>query len=362
LQGQLIDTSGTMSGGGNKAARGGMSSKLRNDAQSPEEIAALELELERNIAELARSRTRKVELERLVKGLAVELVAIERKRKKGSMEVAALTTQLAELVAQVKELQGRSVTIDLARQADLEGRLAAADKVLAKATARARLVEEEIEVIEKAILEIGGVQLRSQKAKVEGLNEQIATLQTNTTKAKVDSKTCGRMIAQLEKSIAKARKDMEENTTSMGQIKEDLKKMEEGATVVMEAFKQASQLLEEEEEAAKEMKAGYDALQEKMARLQTVQVDLDHQLAAMKAVVKENQAKEKHWAKKLAGLALHRIYEDGLDESMIVDEKEIPTEGNSKVVYQQHTPHLFIIVELLCICVPLGDRCVIRLY
>lgn len=52
LAGQLIDSSGTMSGGGNHVARGGMSSKLAADAVRPEVLREYEQESERAAREL----------------------------------------------------------------------------------------------------------------------------------------------------------------------------------------------------------------------------------------------------------------------------------------------------------------------
>lgn len=52
LAGQLIDSSGTMSGGGNHVARGGMSSKLAADAVRPEVLRQYEQESEGAAKEL----------------------------------------------------------------------------------------------------------------------------------------------------------------------------------------------------------------------------------------------------------------------------------------------------------------------
>jgi structural maintenance of chromosome 4 len=46
LDGKVIDTSGTMSGGGGRPAKGGMSSKITNDDVSPEVVARCEKERE----------------------------------------------------------------------------------------------------------------------------------------------------------------------------------------------------------------------------------------------------------------------------------------------------------------------------
>ena len=47
LTSQLIDSSGTMSGGGNHVAKGGMSSKLASEAVSPQTLQVYEEESEK---------------------------------------------------------------------------------------------------------------------------------------------------------------------------------------------------------------------------------------------------------------------------------------------------------------------------
>ncbi len=65
LSGQLIDTSGTMSGGGAKPARGGMSAKLSEEV-TPAALRALEVALEENVASLEAHRERRGTLEKAV--------------------------------------------------------------------------------------------------------------------------------------------------------------------------------------------------------------------------------------------------------------------------------------------------------
>lgn len=68
LDGAVIDTSGTMSGGGNKVSRGGMSSKMSNDVEglSAKELESLEKKLAAHSDELTATRTKVQQLERAV--------------------------------------------------------------------------------------------------------------------------------------------------------------------------------------------------------------------------------------------------------------------------------------------------------
>ncbi len=50
-------------------------------------------------------------------------------------------------------------------------------KAVAKAKSAASSVEEAVKSLEAAVMAVGGVRLRTAKAKVEGIKEQIDTLQ-----------------------------------------------------------------------------------------------------------------------------------------------------------------------------------------
>lgn len=105
LAGQLFDTSGTMSGGGTKVAKGGMSSKLASDAVQPAvmkqyeaESGKLQEELEVLIAEL---RAFEVELEGLQKQLPKVDVAIS----KAELDIQTADKRIMETDKRIKELK-----------------------------------------------------------------------------------------------------------------------------------------------------------------------------------------------------------------------------------------------------------------
>ena len=72
LEGQLIDISGTMSGGGAKAARGGMSAKVVEEF-SPQEIATFESTYAADNAKLQSVRASKRECEARVRSFSMPI-------------------------------------------------------------------------------------------------------------------------------------------------------------------------------------------------------------------------------------------------------------------------------------------------
>lgn len=105
LAGQLIDPSGTMSGGGTKVSRGGMSSKFAADKVAPEVVVRYEQEsaaAEKNFAEFQRNH-KEVEIE--VSQLRKRLPEIEISMEKIEMDVQTGAKRVAEAEKRLAELQ-----------------------------------------------------------------------------------------------------------------------------------------------------------------------------------------------------------------------------------------------------------------
>lgn len=102
LAGQLIDPSGTMSGGGTRVQRGGMSSKLKADAVGPEVV--MRYEQERDTAE-------------------AEYMEYIRDRKRVDEEVQRLRARVPEIEVEIEKI-GMDVSNGGKRVREAEKRLA----------------------------------------------------------------------------------------------------------------------------------------------------------------------------------------------------------------------------------------------
>lgn len=105
LAGQLIDPSGTMSGGGNRVARGGMSSKFAADKVAPEVVARYEQELGQAEQELMRALAERKEAEVELGKLKKRLPEIEMQMDKLDMEVKTGEKRIAEAERRLQEVK-----------------------------------------------------------------------------------------------------------------------------------------------------------------------------------------------------------------------------------------------------------------
>lgn len=105
LSGQLIDSSGTMSGGGNHVAKGGMSSKLASEAVSPQTLKVYENESQEAAQQLeeALQNFRRVEAE--VENLGKSGPQIDIATEKINLDIQGCSKRIAEAEKRVRELK-----------------------------------------------------------------------------------------------------------------------------------------------------------------------------------------------------------------------------------------------------------------
>ena len=105
LAGQLIDPSGTMSGGGTKVSRGGMSSTFTADKVAPEVVARYEQESVATQEEFASFQQNRKEIETEVTAMKKRLPEIEIALEKIELDVQTGSKRVAEAEKRLSELQ-----------------------------------------------------------------------------------------------------------------------------------------------------------------------------------------------------------------------------------------------------------------
>ena len=303
LQGQLIEASGTMSGGGNKVARGGMKASLGGDALSSEEVAQMESDVGALSHRLKTVKQRKAEALRELQNGEKKLANLSMATKKASMEVETVVTQLEELRARVPELEKAAKAApkdsDMARIKELEANLKAAAKSLEKAEKPAQALEAEVCDLQTEISNVGGDKLKKHKKKFEKASAQLDDARSNATKCKVQSSTAAKNCQKAEKAAAKAQEQLVEVSAKAEQIRSEFKELEEQAFAVMEKYNQAQTLLNDKTREVQSIQKEYDELKESVASIRAAEVDMTNQLEDFTKTIRENTQKEAAWDKKV---------------------------------------------------------------
>ena len=250
LDGQLIDKSGTMSGGGTRVAKGGMSSKLVAET-SKDQVVKLEKDRDTLEREFQTFQDRQRDLEGTLKGHHDQIPRLETEMQKLTLEIESLGRNLADARRRIKELESehQPSKSDDGRMMTLQKQIAIAEKEISKLHAETTGVEDEIKSLQDKIMEVGGVKLRGQKAKVDGLKEQIDTLNEDISAAEVLKAKAVKQQAKHEKAQKEAQKELQS-------VEEQLKHLDEEAKKQISQASGSKQKAEEAQEVSSSAGAG----------------------------------------------------------------------------------------------------------
>ncbi|KAJ8074974.1 Structural maintenance of chromosomes protein 4 [Marasmius tenuissimus] len=324
LAGQMFELSGTMSGGGNRAARGAMSSKFAAESVRPEVMRGWEQETQDAEAKL-REKTEEM------RDAQTELAALKRKVPDIDMEYEKLGLELttgkarvaeAEKAAKAAKAQSKPNASDVARIAQLEKAAEKATADLNKLNAKAEEINDSLKEIDEKILQIGGSKLLSQKSKVESLRVHISLANDEITKAEV-AKT------KAEKDTVKYTSSLETNQANLEELEKELKELDKEVDELVQYVAglkgKVAEAQEKEENSKEDLDKYREELEEKMAEVQKFkakEAKIQAKIDDVNREYQENEKKINHWYEKNDELRFEEI-----DEELVEDDDDEEGEG-----------------------------------
>ncbi|CAK7210271.1 Structural maintenance of chromosomes protein 4 [Sporothrix bragantina] len=310
LDGELIDKSGTMSGGGSTVKKGLMSSKLVPDT-TKEQVNKLEVDRDALEQRFQEFQDRQRELEGRLRFLRDQIPQMETQMQKLNLEIESAAKNLADAQRRIKEIskEHQPSQSDDNRVAVLTKEIAALNKEVEKLHGETASVEEEIKSLQDKIMEVGGEKLRAQRAKIDATKEQLASNNEETSNAEVRKAKAEKQKVKLEKDHAKATKEHEAATRDLEALEEEIQSQDENAESLKAAVEEAQEDLLLKKQVLAELKAELD---EKTAALNTtraVEIEMRNKLEENQKVLNENHRRLQYWEDKLSKLRLHNIHD-----------------------------------------------------
>ncbi|KAJ6499379.1 RecF/RecN/SMC [Mycena sanguinolenta] len=320
LAGQLIETTGAMSGGGNQPARGAMSSKFAPEAVRPEVLRALEQDLADAEKHLQKATTEEQEAAMDLDKLKKAVPETETTFQKLGLDIENGKRRISEAEKRISDLktQNKPNTGDAARVAKLDIEIQNSEAELEELQEKASKIEHAIQELEKKILEIGGSKLLTQKSKVDGIRLHINLANDEITKAEVAK-------AKADKDLVKLAKTIQTNSAAIEEVDVELEELD-GRIVELAEFIASHQANVQAAKAAAEnskddleaLKATLDKKEEEIQVFKQKEVELKQKLAEANQAAKDATATLEHWRDQLEALTLEEIDDDDEDD----DEEE----------------------------------------
>lgn len=260
LDGKLIDPSGTMSGGGARVSRGGMSSKFKADKVAPEVVARYEKECASAEEALASFQTDKRASEQEVSQLRKRIPEIEIEMEKIELDVQTGAKRIAEAEKRLIELQGQSKpdAADEKRIKTLDSEVAALTKDANKLREKSGVISEQIKELQNKILEVGGVKLRAIQSKFTTTKGLLDLANEAITKAEVGHAKAQRDAEKMDKNIADNTSKMDEVAGELEVVDGDLQACTADLSVIREKVQEAQDASTDVQEALQQSKADLD--------------------------------------------------------------------------------------------------------
>ncbi|XP_060690834.1 LOW QUALITY PROTEIN: structural maintenance of chromosomes protein 4 [Hemiscyllium ocellatum] len=308
MEGQIIEQSGTMTGGGGRVMKGRMGSSLVVEI-TPEEMDKMEAKLQKDLAVAQKYQEQKSHLEEKIVKERQSIREMKNTLEKYTASIQGLTEQQIHLTIQVKDFEANVALAapDQNKLKELQTTLETFKKEYEKAAAMAGKVETEVKRLHTLIIDINSKKLKTQQDKLDQLNKQIDDCASSITKARVAIKTAERNFKKAEEAVNRTKGEIEENQKEVEDLTEELKQVEEKGAIVLKECSDAQESLVTVTEEHNCLLQKLREIQEEQQALQKETLNIRLKLEQIDGHVAEHQSKIKFWQREVSKLSLHPI-------------------------------------------------------
>ncbi len=283
LDGQLIDISGTMSGGGHPK-RGGMGHRL-NEEVSEEQMNQLTTKthtLNRRIEEI---RKEKQEIDKGIQEIYHDQVQAEKEKSRIKLDLEDRNQEYKESSKKLAELRKilENKSGDKKDLEDLDKQIKSQSKALEEVNKTVGEFKKQLEKIDQEIADIGGKELKDQQQKVANLTKKYEELEAEVSKQEVQVKSVVKSLNQNKKEQLDLKEKMEKIKRALEKLKEEEANLEEEGMKVLGLMKACE---EKKKQLEKEF-ADFDKEHEKIRKL------MSELKASIDAISAEREEKNK---------------------------------------------------------------------
>jgi structural maintenance of chromosome 4 len=312
LRGEIIEVSGTMSGGG-QPSRGRMGSKIVASVEefSQEGITRMQESIRVDEALLAETRSRRQRLEATVHDLRSKVDKATANLVKWQNELASAAefiqlyrTAEAQCIKRIAEL-----TPDPAKQARLEEKLEQYREQFDEADRAAFKLREDNDELHKKIVDVSKKILEAPKAALKKLEAAIVDTKAQITNLGVEIKSSKRNLVNCEKKLAAFNEELETSQASLAKAQERLETIDSEGKELVE---QHETVKKECDELGAEVRELSEKMRETESTVQTLEarrIDINHNLEKHNAALDEEKQRLRHYTQLLGALKLHNIDE-----------------------------------------------------
>ncbi|XP_035190278.1 structural maintenance of chromosomes protein 4 [Oxyura jamaicensis] len=336
LKGEVIEQSGTMTGGGNKVIKGRMGSSVVIDV-SEEEISRMESQLQKDSKRAEQCEEEKLQLEEDVPKLRQNVQEMRNTLEKYTASIQNYSEQEVLLKGQVKELEANVIATapDRNKQKELEKILDGYKKDYERVAEKAGKMESEVKRLHNLIIDTNNHKLKVHQDKLDKINKEIDEHTSAITKAQVAIKSAQRNLKKSEEAVLRTEKEIGDNEKEIKDLTEELTVLEDKATEVMNERRQAEEALPAIQEEHRGLLQEISAIQEDEYALQKEALSIRLKIEQIDGHISTHQTKIKYWQKEISKLSLHAIENKPPEELPVLSQEELEAIKDPDIITNQ---------------------------
>lgn len=368
LKGDVIEMSGTMSGGGRSQFRGKMGEKVKTKtAQSHntsiggnttiEDLDDIRAKAQALQDEINYAQQMQGEREKRLAELRASLPREEAKLKRSKTDIATKAQQIPALEAQLEDQRKimEQTRSDPQKVADLNKKIGDRKKIFDKCKADTKKFNDQIDAVAQEIKVITEDKIESVEKSIENLNKQIKKLSNQATKLKVDIATSERNVKKAEENIATMNEEIQQAQNDLLRMNDERDQAEKDVAEIEKRLKEVIKEISETQNGSSETKKEVIVLQKQESDAKLQRVELEQTVQKTERTVRDLKASIPHYKKKLEPLKLHVIlHEDAPQPLKTYTDEDLAAYQISEVQYRievlegelkAKTPNLNVIDE-----------------
>ncbi|XP_066152945.1 structural maintenance of chromosomes protein 4 isoform X2 [Euwallacea fornicatus] len=331
LKGDLIETSGTMSGGGKRVLRGRMGQSVAVANLDPRDLKRQEDEVERIERRVRELRTCHAELENRISELQPEIREMEINFEKYKHELQSLQVQQPNLQRQMKEQEAKSkgTKADAAQVQKLTRMVESRKEEYEAASEAAGELQEKVDKITNEIKEKSTGKLKIVDKKIKECTKIVDMCKSEIIKLNVAVKTAKKNYESTEENIARLEQDLKDMENSLRAMKKQREEIEEEAKKMLLGVEEVTEALEEREQVFREARKAVEKITKEETKLRSEKIDVDDKLKVLQKKIREYEGVVNSFKHKLSQLKLQEVpnmeteeLEQYSDEALTVSEFE----------------------------------------
>ncbi|VDL83054.1 unnamed protein product [Schistocephalus solidus] len=326
LQGQLIETSGAMTGGGGRQLSGRMTTDVSKAKQArrslseavltEEGLSAKERQLATKEAELGQLRSKREWLEEKVTHLQRQVTDAERNIAKWQAEIVRLREEAEALTREAEQAEKRAANAgpSKAEREKLEANVAALSNENIKRAAKAEKLREEVDDLKTKLMEAGTARLATVRSRVALVEKKIKEVTDQFTKLEVEIKTAHRNEAKTQSKIEALEKEVESLKEKLTENEAQLVEIETTAKTCMTEFQTIQQEITALSEEREKVNAQIGEVETELAAAKKDEGVVQRKAEDLRSQVKDSAARARAWQMKLRSLRLNKVDDDDEEE------------------------------------------------